>query len=707
MFEDLSSEIRKVPMVRGILPFLAGIMSAGIFPINLFFLFVGPAILFVFLLYLWQNKSVNNKYSLRWAFGLTVNVILFIVGIIFLSAYKNRPYLQHVDESTISVLADVIEIPEERPKTVKVILNAKAAVSTDTIRLTSGKLIAYFRKDSLSSTIRLGDRLLLDNRFREILSNNNPHEFNYKRYLEKQGIQRQAFFQQGQWQVVDSLKGNPVKLFAGNLRMKLVNLFKVYGLSGDEFAVASALTIGYTAALDEDIYKSYSTSGAIHVLSVSGLHVGIVYFVLNYLLLFMSRFKSGNVIRALILLLCIAFYAILTGLSPSVLRSATMFSFIIIGSSLKRPANIYNTIAASAFFLILINPNILWDVGFQLSYLAVIGIVVFHTRIYRLLYVKNKLLDRIWALTCVSIGAQIGTFPLSVFYFNQFPNFFLLTNLFVIPLATLILYAGILLLIFSFLPPLATILAFALNWITWFLNTIVRFIESIPSSHSKGIFLYFEQVPLLYLGIILLSIFIVQKKLVYLKLTIVTFILLLGFWSFATIDAKTARQLIIYNVNNNLVVNYLDRKQNILITNNYSPDTKKQIEFIAKRNWTRYNSAKPEYIHFNDSLLTTDRGEIFGYRHFWNFNGKIMVIAEPSVLNYCNPGNPLEIDLLVISGRNYMPVKKLFESFKPDHILISSSVPFWLVRKYEEGLKLKNVNYHNVSEHGAFTVQLN
>lgn len=702
MFEDITEEIRKVPMFRLLLPFLLGLASYRLIPASSPVLIILLVILYILFLYIWQKKKISYKYTIRWVFGLTANAFLFFSGLLYAAVYESKPYLKNIDDHTHYLITEVTEIPEEREKTFKLILATKAGISNDSISLTKGKLLAYVNKDSLSSEIKIGDRLFMKNNFREISNNQNPYEFDYKRYLWNQGIRKQGFYREGEWYRADTLKGNPILLFAANLRQKLLGLYKHYGLSGDEFAVASALTLGYKAALDEDIKRSYSTSGAMHVLAVSGLHVGIIYIVLNYLLLYFNRFRGGPILKAAILLLCLWFYAILTGLSPSVMRAATMFSFVIIGTALKRPANIYNTLSASALFLILLNPNILWAVGFQLSYMAVIGIVFFQPKIYRLFYVKNKILDKIWALTSVSVGAQIGTFPLSLFYFNQFPGLFFVTNLFVIPLATLILYSGILLFIFSSFSPVAYIISFILKWLVWFLNELVILIEAVPFSHISGIFIYPLEVPLLYLLIGFLTLFMMRKHVFYLKMSMFLILTVTCFWSFKIITASNSKQVIIYNVNNLLAVNYIGNGQNILITEDTSAEAVNQIEYPANGVWTRFRANPAFYYSILNNTTKIEKDHLFGQGQFWSFKNMTMVIADASLAETFQPDYPLDIDILVLTGKSYIPSERIPVLFNPAKIVISSAVPFWLAERYLSELNNMNLLCYDVRSQGAF-----
>ena len=309
----------------------------------------------------------------------------------------------------------------------------------------------------------------------------------------------------------------------------------------------------------------YSSSGAMHVLAVSGLHVGIIYLLLNSLFLFFEKFKYGKYLKAVFLILSLWAYALLTGLSPSVLRAATMFSFIIIGSALKRQTNIYNTLAASAFVLLLYNPYILLQVGFQLSYAAVLGIVYLQPKLYKLIYTKHWLLDKIWAITTVSIAAQLATFPLDIYYFHQFPNYFLLSNLFVIPLATFIIGGGVLLFVTSVIPFFPGSLAWVVNKILMLLNFSVQWVENLPYSLSLGISITVLETIIVYTIIILFFSSIIKWKprLLQLSLALVIFFMILQIKE----QYRTGKQqyFIVYDVPKERAIDFVDGNKNYFI----------------------------------------------------------------------------------------------------------------------------------------------
>ncbi|RZK98297.1 MAG: ComEC/Rec2 family competence protein, partial [Pedobacter sp.] len=240
------------------------------------------------------------------------------------------------------------------------------------------------------------------------------------------------------------------------MRKEQVAYYRTIIKNDEAFAVATTLILGYRADLDKATLSTYSRTGTIHALSVSGMHVGLVYLVLNWLLSMMSHSKWTSVVKMLIILTCIWFYALLTGFSPSVLRSVIMLTVFIIANSFNRNTNNYNILAFTAFSLLVYNPYLIWDIGFQLSFLAVIGLIWLQPMIQGWLDTKIGWMNKLFSVIAMSLAAQIVTFPFSIYYFHQFPVYFLIGNLFImIPIAG-IMYLGILILLLklAFLGPL-------------------------------------------------------------------------------------------------------------------------------------------------------------------------------------------------------------------------------------------------------------
>ncbi|MBS1529255.1 MAG: ComEC/Rec2 family competence protein, partial [Bacteroidetes bacterium] len=289
--------------------------------------------------------------------------------------------------------------------------------------------------------------------------------------------------------------------FSLRLRQSLVERFKQHMHSPEAVAVASTLILGYKADLSNDVLQAYSKTGTIHVLSVSGAHVAIVFILLEFVFGFMTRFGHGRTIKAGLIISIIWYYALLSGFSPAVCRAAVMISMVIIGRTFSRTISTLNILAVSAFALLLYDPLFVTDVGFQLSYLAVAGLIVLQPVVYKWFRFKNKWADRLWALCSVSIAAQVITFPLSAYYFHQFPVYFLVSNLFIIIPSTIIMYSGIAYFLLGWVPFLGEAFGYILEKSTLFMDKGLTFIENAPWSGISKIWLSTAEYLLLY-GII-------------------------------------------------------------------------------------------------------------------------------------------------------------------------------------------------------------
>jgi competence protein ComEC len=285
---------------------------------------------------------------------------------------------------------------------------------------------------------------------------------------------------------------------ARELRGKILNIYSKYGIRGNEYGVLSAMTLGDREELDKQIVKDYAAIGVIHIIVVAGLHLGIVFLGLNFFLGFLNRTAKSLLLKDFLLITLIWAYALITGLAPSICRAATMLSFFIVGKMFSKSTNTYNLLAASAFLLLCINPYMLLNIGFQLSYAAVFGIVYLHPKIYHLYDSDYWLIRKAWLITSISIAAQVFTLPLSLLYFHQFPNYFLLANLFVIPLTTGIIWMAIGLLITSYFPYVAFPIAWLLNKMIHSLNWIVDTIHQLPNALIRNIYITMLEAALLY-----------------------------------------------------------------------------------------------------------------------------------------------------------------------------------------------------------------
>jgi competence protein ComEC len=493
-------------------------------------------------------------------FGLGVHLFFIFLGILFTQQYNKKPVLYDKGK----FIAVVLETPQEKQNSYKSILQIEAVSCGDSIWPTKELIVAYFSKSNSISALNAGDIIVFDNPPENIENKNNPYEFDYKDYLARKLIFRQVYLSENRWIKTQQIRKS-LAIWAEQTRGKLLQIYRNQPIEKTEFEILSALTLGYKRELDPETKRVFSASGASHVLAVSGLHVGIVFYLVSLVFGFLRHNRKGRLLFMLISISILWSYAFITGLSPSVMRAATMFSIFAIGENLNRRSNIYNSMAASAFILLLINPNNLFDIGFQLSYAAVFGIVFLQPKLEKLFFIKNRILRFFWMLITVSISAQIATFPITSYYFGQFPTYFWITNTFVIPAVMVLIPLGILLLFVSSIPVVSSILAIMLNVIikiTYFLLSTINHLPLSVFDVSIG------QIQFVLLAAVVGSVFIFIKnqKAFFIK-SALSLLLAVFITSLSTnIYRLNQTELIVYNTNKNTNIHFIHGKLNYIVT---------------------------------------------------------------------------------------------------------------------------------------------
>ncbi len=446
----------------------------------------------------------------------------------------------------------------------------------------SGKLnIATFINAKEHPDISYGDQLIVPARYKEIQESLNPATFDYKSWLADQGIYHHAFFKQGEVTRLNRNNGNPLIKFAQQLRIKQLEYLKKHLKSTDATAFSGALILGYRADLDPELLTVYAKTGTIHALSVSGMHVGLIYLLLNSLLDLISKRRHFRAIKYVLIFTLVWFYTILTGLSPSVLRSAIMLSVFIIGKAFNKTSDNYNILAFTALLMLIVTPNMVMDIGFQLSFLAVLGLVSLNRGISGWWYFKNRLVRILWNAASISIAAQLATYPLSIYYFHQFPIYFLFANLIVmIPLSAL-MYLGIFILLFrvAFLMPL-------FEWLITLTNSTLSFIAGLPFSTMQGIWIDKTELLLLSLGLVMLIVALLHFNKKYLMIGVGLIALVATSSSYEDLNAMRQRKLVIYTIKGHHAIAFIEGRTAIMLTDLFRSDQiyKKQVLPYLEKN---------------------------------------------------------------------------------------------------------------------------
>lgn len=463
-------QFREVPFLRLTVPLCAGVLLAEYLPGSAVIVIpVGCVALLVMTL-----RLLYRNYLSDIIFGLTLVIFLISSGYMLRTVEKIR--LSDLDPERQEITLRLSDYPDRGSSGYSMRARIVCMKSEDFISYPRGSLLLWFMTDSLPTGWQPGDLLKIITRPVKVKNYGNPCEFNYSRYLEGQGIRYMAFFRAGDITGFSHGKHRSVRERSLITAHRITEAFRKAGMQGEELGLVTALTIGDKELLGKERLTTFSRSGAMHIMAVSGLHVGMISMALSWLLFFLKG-RLNNV-RVLIIVPALWGFAFITGLSPSVLRATIMFTFLQVGTLLGRPAAGMNNLLASAFIIIAGHPGVIFEAGFQLSYLAVGFIIAFYYPLYRILRLKKRIFGFIWQMTAVSLVAQAGTMALSVRLFNIFPLLFLVTNIIVIPVSFLVLLLAMALLISSPVPPLASFFAMILDHLASFTLGFTGFISS-------------------------------------------------------------------------------------------------------------------------------------------------------------------------------------------------------------------------------------
>nr|WP_067060630.1 ComEC/Rec2 family competence protein [Mucilaginibacter sp. L294] len=503
----------EIPVVVLLLPFLAGIGGGFLYPgTNTLFALIALAILSLLFIGLNLWHTPLKVYKIRWLGGVLIFPILFLLGLFITTSHNELNNPDHFSKNPSQQLAVVITSePKVKDNLVRFTADIRQSVASGQFTKSSGTILITI-KDELAKNLFYGEELLIPAKYAPVDPPFNPGEFNYKKYLANKNVYYQAFLYPGQYKVITAGQANPVIAYAIRTRQNLVDKLKRNMQDTTAIAVASTLILGYKADLSNEVLQAYSKTGTIHILSVSGGHVAIIYLLLGWALGFMNNYKRGKVFKAILIIALIWAYALLTGFSPAVCRAAAMLSLVISGKTYSRYINSLNLLAASAFALLLYDPFLLTDVGFQLSYLAVGGLVVFQPMVYKWFTFKNGIADKLWLACSISIAAQVITFPLSAYYFHQFPVYFLVSNLLIIIPVSIIMYSGLLLLMLPQIPYVSKALGYVLEHSILLMNKALGIIEHSPYASMNKIWLSKPEYLLLYAIIVLAFYFLYDKR---------------------------------------------------------------------------------------------------------------------------------------------------------------------------------------------------
>lgn len=687
----------EIPFLVLLLPLLLGISVGLCFSsaVLLYSVLAPLLLLSIAFVILNLNYARLGLYRIRWVGGSLITLILFVSGWFSVIRYNELNNADHFSKlSAQHLLIRINNEPSIKKGLTRFTAIVEQSVNNHKAIKTSGSIIVTLM--DTTTKFYYGDELLIPAKYNLVDPPFNPGEFNYKQYLASQNIYHQAFLFAKQYVVVKHNTGNPLIAYSLNLRQKLIEKFKRNIHDTSAIAVASTLILGYKADMSAELLQAYSKTGTIHILSVSGGHVAIIYLLLNIVFAFLGRYKNGKIIKALIIILLIWAYTMLTGFSPPACRAAIMISLIIIGKSYSRYINTLNILAASAFFLLLYDPYFIVDVGFQLSYLAVAGLVILQPIIYKWLSIKNKWGNKLWAACSVSIAAQVITFPLSAFYFHQFPVYFLISNLFILLPAEFILCVGSVYLVIPQIPYISAILGWVLERSILLMNKVLLLIEQAPFASIGKIWLSTFEYLLAYTIIGCFFYFLFDKKKWLIKVSLCMLLLLGISISIKRTRALQSDNMAILNLrkHHGLVFKHGDKA---IILADITP-TDKNYQYSIQPYLDSSKVADTLVYSFDKNINATflkKTGNLIQFQ-----NKKILLVDQS--LQSKQLFRKIKVDYLYLDNDPNVAVHELNKNYEYATLIIGAGNKDKNIDQWERQAQYLHVNYQTIKRNNSF-----
>lgn len=669
--------------------------------IHHFLVFILIPVLITYIL----NKF-GRKYYFTWVKGFLISGLFFLTGFFLPSLYPSDAGIpEKIPEGFW--ICRVSEYPFPVKKSCRIKLKVKASAHSEKDSLTSCSILAYFSLDSLSVKLKPGDIILVRMSPERPQQNGNPKEFNYRRYLYRQGIYYQSFIRKDEWMLLES-DAKSIRYLPLHLRQSFVNRLRTIIKSQESFGVISALSVGMRDFMEEETKLAYSDAGAMHVLAVSGLHVGLLWYMLN---IFFGKLKQFRVTRYFYWILMTSLlwmYVLITGMSPSVTRAGIMLTLVITSGMVGRYSCSSNPVFLSAFILLVANPFLLFDLGFQFSYLAVSGILFFQPVLNNMFHFRTPFFNYLWSLTTVSVAAQSATFIPALYYFNKFPVYFILSNFLVIPLVTGILLIMVTSVFFWFADPVFLVLTKSGAFLSGLMNNGVRYIEALPLSSLKNLFIDEIDVLLLFLSLFMVGMAIQNKRNYYLVIVFFCLSFLIVYDGIRDDSRRKKGFIVVHNIRDVLAIDMAINDMHYFITSDLSEEKKATIIRNCGRFWLYERKGYPCFIDLKElqydskdlSFIPVDNT---GVTIILFKDRQIALIEDYSCSEICTSSGKILVNMIIANTSGALKTPSFLSAQENADMVIASGFRGRVYMDLQNELNESSI-WHKVNEEGAYVL---
>ncbi|TKG95940.1 ComEC family competence protein [Puteibacter caeruleilacunae] len=676
--------IETTPFLRILVPFIVGILIYNQSSVNISFSVLIPifTLCLISAIFSYRIKHPNQAII----FGIFISFVFLMIGYCNTKwcIESNSPTPAGTSENFIGYTLDT---PQKKKNSFKVRLQLESPQHE--------RIIAYLQNDSSGLSLPTGSVIAFQQSPQPIVNQGNPGEFNYAAYCRQHYINQQVFLSPSQW-IKLNRQTHSLTTFASQLQNNIKHHLTQTNIHPTNQQLILALIVGNKDQLDPEIKHHFKAAGAMHLMAVSGLHVGIVYLILSSGLFFLKYNRVTRVVQGLLTLTGLWGFALLTGLTPSVTRATLLFTLVLLAKTIHRNANLLNTLLLTAFLILLINPMNLYDVGFQLSFTAVFGIMLFYKPIYSFVKTKYLISNYLLKIMAVSIGAQLGTLPFTLYYFHQYPPYSVISSIFLIPFVGILIPCAIITVAFSLTPFFHPLIGHTMNMLMKIFITPMQYIESLPYALIEHIRPTLTQCVILILLILFLGLLFHSVSFANISGVLLCTLLLLCSSIYVSYKHLTQHTCIIYN-NYPLMLHLIDNNNQLYIDKQDS---------VSKSDIPYYAQAANE-LYSTQSSFTQVQSFSDLSNGYTCWHGTSIKIWDDQELKHKIPDKPLTVNILLIKSIYNLDPGLLLKYYNPQTVVFSSTIHSKGHEKLEKFLKSHFIVYHNVKSSGAFVLNTN
>lgn len=684
---------KKAPFLRFLPPLVAGILFASYWlpdesSLTKTSSFAWIAFLLsAALLFGTRFTSITIRHKLNWLFGLVLNMMLLCLGVILYQQNRitNKPdWIGHALDETVAVLGSAATLASHGKKSGRITFSVDFRVTQNGVILPASGNILLYMPSRQAADFFPGDRWLIPvNRINNIRHSGNPGSFDYSKYCHRKNIYHQVYLKAGDSKLVSRQKGFSISRFLAIGQLSALRSIRQTVPEASR-GLAMALLIGYRDEMDKNLLQAYTNTGVVHVIAVSGMHLGLIFLLLQHILLLPEKkYRLARWIKAGIIFLITWWFSGIAGGAASITRAAFMFSIVLFGRLINKPMDAVQSLSLGAFALLCFNPFWLWDAGFQLSFAALLSIVLYQPLIQPLFEYRNKLLQGIWQLTAVTISAQILTLPISIGQFHQAPMYFLAANLIAVPLSGIALITAIIQWIISSLNIPLSIAGELTGLLIRLMDAVILHINSLPGAVLNNIQWLPVQTLTAYFIIVCFSYFLIHRYKYCLLLALFGILNFMALNFKSLYDGKAQQHLLIYHFPGHSMTELIQGFESIRF---HPPDSSIRPALIDAERFfhlekTNYQAAK---------IMRTGK----------------FVIGIPVTTNDVIPLLDIGADHLIL-GKHFRSINSFMDRIPPGcRVIIDGSISEWRAAQWSKQLELAGIRYHNTWQSGALIIDL-